>query len=133
LDDKEICTMAPTTLNRVVLLMSALILAVGVIDGIVSREWDFVAVFTMALALQLLLLARLGGRRPAVPIRRDLVGWLRNQAALGGESMEAVADRAISAYRAGFTDFDEPTDARIPATATETESPAPTDERAGDP
>lgn len=100
--------MAPTRLNRAVLLMSSLVLAVGVIDGIVSREWDFLAVFAMALALQLLLLARLSGRRPAVPIRRDLVDWMRDQAALAGEPMEATADRAISAYRAGFTDTEEP-------------------------
>jgi hypothetical protein len=100
--------MAPTTLNRAVLLMTSLVLAVGVVDGIVSREWDFLAVFAIALALQLLLLARLSARRPAVPIRRDLVGWLRNQAALGGESIESVTDRAISAYRAGFTGTNEP-------------------------
>ncbi len=119
--------MAPTTLNRVVLLMTSLVLAVGMIDGIVSREWDFLAVFTMALALQLLLLARLGGRRPAVPIRRDLVGWMRNQAALGGEPVESVADRAISAYRAGFSCVDEPIDAGTPTSAVE--FPAPVDEQ----
>jgi hypothetical protein len=96
--------MAPTTLNRLVLLMSSLVLAVGVIDGIASREWDFLAVFTAALALQLLLLARLSIRRPAVPIRRDLVAWLRDEAALRGEPMEAIADRAISSYQAGFSD-----------------------------
>jgi len=95
--------MAPTTLNRVVLLMSALVLTVGVVDAIVSCEWDLLSVFALALALQLSLLARLSGRRPAVPIRRDLVAWLRAQAALGGESMEAVADRAVSAHRAGFS------------------------------
>ena len=78
------------------------------VDGIVSREWDFLAVFVAALALQLLLLARLSGRRPAVPIRRDLVAWLREQAALGGEPMESVADRAISAYQAGFSDLHAP-------------------------
>jgi hypothetical protein len=100
--------MAPTKLNRAVLLMSSLVLGVGVIDGIVSRAWDFLAVFTMALALQLLLLARLGGRRPAVPIRHDLVDWLRDQASLGGEPMDATVDRAISAYRAGFTDTEQP-------------------------
>jgi len=114
--------MAPTTLNRAVLLTTSVVLAVGVVDGIVSREWDFLAVFAIALALQLLLLARLSGRRPAVPIRRDLVGWLRNQAALGGESMETVADRAISAHQAGFTDLDEPA-----AATTTKQFPAPTD------
>ena len=99
--------MAPTTLNRAVLLVTSLVLAAGAIDSIVSREWDFLTVFAVALALQLLLLLRLVGRRPAVPIRRDLVGWLRAQAALGGEPIDAVVDRAISAYRAGFTDADE--------------------------
>jgi hypothetical protein len=99
--------MAPTKLNRAVLLMTSVVLAVGVIDSIASREWDFLAVFAMALALQLLLLARLSGRRPAVPIRRDLVGWLRDEAALRGETMDATADRAVSAYRAGFTDAEQ--------------------------
>ena len=105
--------MAPTTHNRLVLLMSSLVLAVGVIDGIVSREWDVLAVFAAALALQLLLLARLSVRRPAVPIRQDLVAWLRDEAALRGEPMEAVADRAISSYQAGFSDLGDST--RVPA------------------
>lgn len=116
--------MAPTTLNRVVLLMSSLVLAVGVIDGIVSREWDFLAVFAVALALQLLLLARLSGRRPAVPIRRDLVAWLRTQAAMGGESMEAVADRAVSAHRAGFSAPAHPRGAGGTPSGTETDDTA---------
>lgn len=107
--------MAPTTLNRAVLLMTSLVLAVGVIDGIVSREWDFLAVFAVALVLQLLLLARLGSRRPAVPIRRDLVTWLRDQSTLAGEPLESVADRAIAAYRAGFSDLEEPNARRMRA------------------
>lgn len=104
--------MTPTSLNRVVLLMTSLVLAVGVVDSIVSREWDFLAVFAAALALQLLLLARLSARRPAVPLRRDLVVWLRDEAALTGEPMERVADRAIGAYRAGFSDLDAAMTAR---------------------
>lgn len=121
--------MAPTTLNRAVLVMTSVVLTVGVIDGIVSREWDFLAVFALALALQLLLLARLSGRRPAVPIRRDLVTWLRNQAALGGEPMDSVADRAISAYRAGFTDLDEPSNPGV--SPRKEERPVATDSEQG--
>ena len=121
--------MAPTTLNRAVLIMTSLVLTVGVIDGIVSREWDFLAVFALALALQLLLLARLSGRRPAVPIRRDLVTWLRNQAALGGEPMDSVADRAVSAYRAGFTDLDEPSSPGV--SSRKEEHPVTTDSEQG--
>lgn len=106
--------MAPTTMNRAILLTATLILTIGMIDGIVSRAWDFFAGFAMVMALQLLLLARLSGRRPAVPIRRDLVAWLRDQATLGGESMESVADRAVGAYRAGFTVLDEPSEREVP-------------------
>jgi hypothetical protein len=104
--------MAPTSLNRNVLMMTSLVLAVGVVDSVLSREWDLLAVFAAALALQLLLLARLSGRRPAVPLRRDLVVWLRDEAALTGEPMERVADRAIGAYRAGFSDLDAAMTAR---------------------
>ena len=35
----------------------------------------------------------------AVPLRRDLVTWLRRRAATTGEPLEAVADRAVAAYR----------------------------------
>ena len=42
----------------------------------------------------------------------DLVAWLRDEAALRGEPMEAVADRAISSYQAGFSDLDDST--RVP-------------------
>lgn len=104
--------MAPTSLNRNVLMMTSLVLAVGVVDSVLSREWDLLAVFAAALALQLLLLVRLSGRRPAVPLRRDLVVWLRDEAALTGEPMERVADRAIGAYRAGFSDLDAAMTAR---------------------
>jgi hypothetical protein len=117
--------MAPTTLHRAVLLTTSVVLAVGVVDGIISREWDLLAVFAVALALQLLLLARLSGRRPAVPIRRDLVSWLRNQAALGGEPIEAVADRAISSYRAGFTDADRPSAASSTRDSVDPADPEP--------
>jgi hypothetical protein len=117
--------MAPTTLHRAVLLTTSVVLAVGVVDGIISREWDLLAVFAVALALQLLLLARLSGRRPAVPIRRDLVSWLRNQAALGGEPMEVVADRAISSYRAGFTDRDQPSAASSTRDSVDPADPEP--------
>ena len=133
--------MAPTTLNRLVLLMSSLVLAVGVIDGIVSREWDFLAVFAAALALQLLLLARLSVRRPAVPIRRTSSPGSVTRRPLRGEPMEAVADRAISSYQAGFCDLDDSPGSdgadrrnapQSPATASEGPGPpARDDARAG--
>jgi transposase len=56
--------------------------------------------------LQLLLVMRTNGRRPSVPIRADLVRWLRDRAAAEGEPAELIADRAVSAYRADLLGAD---------------------------
>lgn len=92
--------MLPTPTNRAVLVLTTAVAAVGVVDASVGRNWDLVAVFVLVGVLQLVLLVRLVGRRPSVPIRADLVRWLRDRSAVEGESAELIADRAVSAYRA---------------------------------
>jgi len=96
--------MAPTDLNRLILLLAALISAVGAVDALVGGTYDLVLVFALGALLQLALLVRLQFGRPAVPLRSDLVGWLRQRAAEHGEPMEALADRCVAAVRA---DLDE--------------------------
>ena len=59
-------------------------------------------VFGLVLAVQVALWARLSWGRTSVPVRRDLVFWLRERAVAAGEPVEHVADRAIGAYRAGL-------------------------------
>ena len=59
--------------------------------------------FRMMAALMVVLLFRTLSGRPAVPLRRDLVAWLDERAVSAGEPLERVADRAVSAYRAGLS------------------------------
>ena len=92
--------MAPTDLNRLVLALGVVVAAVGALDAAIGGSLDLVVVFALGGALQLLLLTRLGGRRPAVPIRADLVAWLRDRSAAEGEPIGALADRCLAACRA---------------------------------
>jgi hypothetical protein len=95
--------MTPSSQNRVVLALVATVSVVGVVDGIVSRDADVVALFALSLVGLALVYLRISWHRPAVPIRADLVRWMEERAVDGGESVDAVADRAIAAYRRGLT------------------------------
>jgi hypothetical protein len=94
--------MLPTVTNRTVLVLTVAVAAIGVVDAAVGRNWDLLFVFALVGLLQLVLLLRLSGRRPAVPLRADLVHWLRDRSEAEGESPERILDRAVSAYRAGL-------------------------------
>jgi hypothetical protein len=72
---------------------------VGTVDAAIGREWDLLVVLVLALALSIALASRLETGRPAIPVRRDLVTWLRERSAVSGETIGALADRALSAYR----------------------------------
>ncbi|MGI9576853.1 MAG: hypothetical protein ACR2OH_01490 [Microthrixaceae bacterium] len=94
---------------RLLLVTTAVLAAVGLLDAAFGRNWDLVVVFCLVLVVQVALWARLSWGRTSVAVRRDLVFWLRERAVAGGESVEHVADRAIGAYRAGLVgDPDEP-------------------------
>lgn len=94
--------MSPTMLTKLVVTGSAAVLAVGTIDAAMSGEWDLFVVMLVALTLTTALAARVEARRPAVPLRRDLVVWLRRRAGVTGEPMTVLADRAIASYRDAF-------------------------------
>jgi hypothetical protein len=91
--------MAPTDLNRLILLLAAAVSLVGLLDAAIGGAYDLVAVFGLTAALQLALLLRLQLRRPAVPLRADLVAWLRQRSAEQGEPLEALADRCVATAR----------------------------------
>ena len=92
--------MAPTDLNRLILLLATVVSLVGALDAVVGGQYDLVVVFGLGAALQLILLLRLQFGRPAVPLRRDLVAWLRQRSAEQGEPLEALADRCVASARA---------------------------------
>lgn len=92
--------MTPTFENRYLLLVAAGLATVGTVDAGLSREWDLLAVFAGLDVILAILGLRSRGRRVMVPLRSDLVAWLRHRAATHGEPLESVADRAVATYRA---------------------------------
>ena len=92
--------MIPTITNRAVLAATAIVASVGAIDAAASHDADLAVVFGLVVLLQLTLLVRLSLGRVAVPVRADLVRWLRDRADQEGDTVELLADRALAAYRA---------------------------------
>ena len=92
--------MTPTFSHKAALAILLVITLIGAVDAVVGRVWDHLAVFLLAAGVEALLLLSLESRRPAVPIRADLVAWLRNRSATTGEPLERIADRCIASVRA---------------------------------
>lgn len=92
--------MPPTSLNKLILTLAVLVSVVGAVDATIGESYDLAVVFGLGAILQLGLLLRLQAHRPAVPLRADLVAWLRDRAAVEGEPMGVVADRCVAACRA---------------------------------
>lgn len=94
--------MTPTVSTRLTIAVMIAVAAVGVVAAALDDDWDLAAVFVVLAALAVGLLARTAARRPLVPIRADLVRWMNDRAAVSGDRMERLADRAIAAYRDGL-------------------------------
>lgn len=90
--------MSPTGVTRLLVTANVVVLGIGVVDAAITGEWDLLTVLLIGLAISTVLLVRLEARRPAVPIRRDLALWLRERAAISGESLDTVTDRAVSTF-----------------------------------
>jgi hypothetical protein len=90
--------MSPNGTVRLLLTANLVVLAVGVVDAAIGSDWDLFVVFAIGFAIGVALLLRVESRRPSIPIRRDLVSWLRDRASVSGESLGTVADRAIATY-----------------------------------
>lgn len=93
--------MSPTGSNLYLVVITAIAAAIGAIDAAVGSSWDLFVVFLLVETSTLMMVWRIRGRRPAVPIRADLVAWLRQRAAITGEPLTVLADRAIATYRQG--------------------------------
>lgn len=90
--------MSPTVTTKLLVVSGMVVALVGAIDSAIGGEWDLFVLFMAVLGIATVLGLRLESRRPAIPIRRDLVAWLRDRSSISGEPMSAVADRAISTY-----------------------------------
>lgn len=90
--------MSPTGIVRVLVVANVVVLTIGSIDAGIGGQWDLFVLFAIGLALSLALLIRVESRRPSIPIRRDLVVWLRDRASVSGEPLTTVTDRAIASF-----------------------------------
>lgn len=96
--------------NRVLLSIGLVVLAVGIVDSLISREWDLLVVFVVAGLIQLSLWMRqLANRRP-VTLRPDLTQWVEQRAQRTGEPFDDMLDRAVAYYKHGL--YVPDTDAR---------------------
>jgi len=102
--------MNPTGGAKLLVIVAGVVAAIGAIDAAISGEWDLFVLFMIIAGVVFALGLRLQSRRPEVPIRRDLVHWLRDRALASGESTSVVTDRAISTFQDRYgkvTDVDE--------------------------
>ncbi len=90
--------MSPTGTVRMLVIANVIVVTIGSIDAGIGGEWDLFVLFLIGLGLSVALLFSVESRRPAIPIRRDLVMWLRDRAAVSGEPLTIVTDRAIATF-----------------------------------
>ena len=90
--------MSPTATTRLLVFSAIVVALVGAVDAGIGGEWDLFVLFVGVLAIATALGLRLESRRPAVPVRRDLVAWLRDRSSISGEPLSTVTDRAIATY-----------------------------------
>lgn len=91
--------MNPTVATKLVVTANVIVVAIGVVDAAIGTDWDLLLLLVFSLILSLALLFRLEAKRPSIPIRRDLVAWLRDRSAISGEPLATVTDRAVATYR----------------------------------
>ena len=107
-------TMRPTLPTAVLVVLALVVTGIGAVDAAVSSEWDLLVVLGLLAVLHLVLLTRILGGRREVPLRGDLVLWLRERSAVSGEPVEVLADRAVATYRTWYGDRSVGADAREP-------------------
>lgn len=90
--------MSPAGTVKLLVTANVVVLGIGVVDAGFSAEWDLFSLLLIGLAISLTLLFHLESRRPAIPVRRDLVVWLLDRSSISGESLSAVTDRAIATF-----------------------------------
>lgn len=78
---------------------AALVLIAGIVDSIVSSEWDLFVVFVLAFVLVAFLSLRSKSGRRAVTLRSDLARWASDHAYRTGETVETTLDRAVAGHR----------------------------------
>jgi hypothetical protein len=87
--------------QRMMVLSAAVLCTAGIIDGIRVGSPSTAILFALVFAVGAGIARRRASSRP-IHVRPDLREWLDDTASLTGESIEEVANSALSSYRAGL-------------------------------
>ena len=98
--------MTERTRWSVSLLAIGALAGLGVVESARTDHLGLVGLFALIGLVTIGLGWSLRSRAP-VPLRADLATWLETAAAITGESATALADRAVSSYRAAVRDDDD--------------------------
>ena len=94
--------MTSTLFNTYLVVIAAVVALTGTVDAALSGEGDLLLVFLVLLLLLVVMIVRTAFHRRIVPGRSDLFRWITQRAAVSGQTVEAVTDRAVAVYRQGF-------------------------------
>jgi Flp pilus assembly protein TadB len=87
--------------DRLLLGLTLLTVAAGLLDAVAAAVWDLAVV--LAIIAVLVVSVVLGRRtdRRTVTVRPDLGAWIHRHAAATGEPVDRVVDRAVAAHLTG--------------------------------
>ncbi len=85
--------------QRTMVLTAAVLCLAGIVEGIRNDTEGTAVLFGLVLAVGLGIVSQRAKRRP-VEVRPDIREWLDDTASLTGETVEELANTALSAYRA---------------------------------
>jgi len=94
--------------NRVILTVGLVVIGVGLLDSVISQEWDLLAVFILIGLIHLTLWMRESAPRRPYTLRPDLARWIDRRSALVGEPPSIVLDRSVAHYKHGLYVASEP-------------------------
>ena len=83
------------SLSSLIVPLTIIVAAVGLLDALVRRNLDLVALFALILALQIGMLLSSSTNRTTVTIRPDLARWARERSQRTGEPVDDVIDRSV--------------------------------------
>ena len=85
--------------QRTMVLTAAVLCLAGIVEGIRNDTEGTAVLFGLVLAVGFRIVNQRAKRRP-VDVRPDIREWLDDTASLTGETVEELANTALSAYRA---------------------------------
>jgi hypothetical protein len=85
--------------QRTMVLTAAVLCLAGIVEGIRNDTEGTAVLFGLVLAVGFGIVSQRAKRRP-VEVRPDIREWLDDTASLTGETVEELANTALSAYRA---------------------------------